>query len=173
MKRMVALLLALVFCSIPAAEAAKSPPTTLAEINERLEGRIASLELAGGRTVERARDVSVAADFTSWRGDGESKRVPTSDVVRITSRPRRRSLRALKGFGVGLAAGAGAGLLAIATGSDSGDDSVDTTADASILAGAIIAGGVVGAVVGATRGGGDASVVYEGPVERYLEASQQ
>ncbi len=171
MKRTLALLFALVFCFIPSAEAAKPLPTTLAEINEMLEGRVASLELAGGRTVERARDVSVAADFTSWREGGEPHRVPTSDVVRITIRTQRRSLRTLKGLGVGLAAGVGAGLLAIGTGSDSGSDYVDTTADASVLAGAILVGGVVGAVVGAARGRGDAGIVYEGPVERYLAAA--
>ncbi|HVR97375.1 MAG TPA: hypothetical protein VMW27_12220 [Thermoanaerobaculia bacterium] len=170
MKRTLAFLSALVFCFMPAAEAAKSPPATLAEVNERLKGRVASLELADGRTIERARDVSVAADFTSWRDDGEPQRVPTSDLVRITSRKQRRIL---KGLGVGLAAGVGAGLLAIGTSSDSGNDYVDASADASVLAGAIVVGGIVGAVVGAARGRGGAGIVYEGPVERYLEAPNQ
>ena len=134
-----------------------------------LKGRLASLELTGEPKVTGAKNVSVGADFTTWRAQGDEQPVPTSDVVRITVEPKRRILKVL---GWGLVGGVGLGLLGVAGSSDAGT-LLDPLADATFFAGSVVAGAVVGTIVDAATGKAPARVVFEAPVERYVEPSTQ
>lgn len=153
----------------PKEVAATSEPATLAEVNRALEGRRASLDLAGGRKVTGARKVSIAGDFTTWNFQGEGQSAPTAEVLRITVESRTR---VLKKMGQGAAIGVGVGLLAVGTSSGDTGTSLDPAADGAVFFGSAVAGAVVGLVVGVVAKG-PAQVVYEAPVERSINPSVQ
>jgi hypothetical protein len=139
------------------------PLPTLTDVNEALDDRQATLELGSDREMTGARKVLVAADFTTFRFDGREQQIPTSEVLRITLEPQRRT-RA--GLGWGLLAGLGVALFGIAT-SESTGTPLDATADAAFMVGSVAVGGLVGSLIGYSRRLPE-RVVYDGPVERYL-----
>jgi hypothetical protein len=173
MKKMLGILLAFYVLVVPGAGAgeggeAVSSAVTLADVNRDLEGQVVRVELAGGRRVKNAREVSIAADFTSWRARDGFRRVPTGEVVRITTPPKREIL---KGLGWGLGIGAAVGAFAVADSEDTGT-ALDPAADSSVLVGSVLVGGAVGAVVGAMRKR-EGVILYEAPLSRYEPVSEK
>ena len=81
-------------------------------INESLRGKIATIELADGSLVKKAKRVVVEPHFTYWTERGNERKVATDQIVRISARSKS------KGW-IGLGVGAGIGLLTVAGGSDS------------------------------------------------------
>ena len=138
-------------------------PQTLAEVNAALEGRVATVEFGGGHTAHRGRDVRVGPEFTYWQECGRQEQILTSEVRRISLRPKRR---VLKKIGIGLAAGAAVDLL----GSGGGGTMLDAAAAGQVVGGSMAVGGLLGAVAAANVGSRGGQVGYEGPVDRYLEA---
>ena len=109
----------------------ESRPQSLGEVNMALEGRVAKVEFGEGHPVRRARDVRVETEFTFWKDRGKEEQVLTSEVRRITLRPK---WGVLKGIGVGLVAGAALGGIGIGTSENMGTI-VDDAADAANFAG--------------------------------------
>jgi hypothetical protein len=141
---------------------------TLADVNKTLEGRVVRVDLVGESRVNGARDVSVTADFTSWRTRDGYRRVPTAEVVRITTTPKRKTL---KGLSWGLGSGAAVGALAVAGSEDTGSY-IDPIAEGSVFVGSTLLGGLVGAIVGAVKKE-NSLVLYEAPLARYLTAPEE
>ncbi len=141
----------------------RTPPASLAEVNQALEGRQATIELADGTTVPPAKMVHVGPESTFFRVGDEGREVPTVEIARITGLGRRRIVApAILGLGLGAALG-----MASAR-ADSSSSPLDVYAETAGLA----VGAVVGAGLGALAGAlvkGSAHVVYEAPLARYLE----
>jgi hypothetical protein len=155
-------------CSQPAAARERSKdsrPRTLADVNAALEGLVATVEFGEGHLVRRARNVYVEPEFTYWHERGREEQILTSEVRRISVRPKRRFL---KKIGIGLAAGTAVGLF----GSGGGDTMVEAAGAAQTVGVSMAAGGLLGAIAAANVGGRGRRVVYEGPVDRYLEAQR-
>jgi hypothetical protein len=142
---------------------------TLAEVNAVLEGRVVRVEFGEGLTVRRARNVRMEPDFTYWQEKGRQEQAPTQEIRRITL---RRKWSVLKCIGVGLAAGAVLGASGIGTSEDTGTY-LDPVGDAANFGAWLLVGGLGGGVVGAAVGRGSGRVVYEEPLDRYLETTER
>ena len=119
-----------------AADSSISPD--LEAVNEQLKGKIASIELADGSTVEKAKKVVVETNFTYWMRKGEEHEVATDQVLRVQARAKSRT---------GLAMGLGAAtfsLIVLGQNAPAEGDSYGAGAEA---AGAVVLGGV-GALIG-------------------------
>jgi hypothetical protein len=107
-------------------------------VNQQLKGKVASIELADGSTVEKAKKVVVEPNFTYWMRKGVEHEVATDQVLRIQARAKSRT---------GLAMGLGAAtftLIVLGQNAPAGGDAYGSGAEA---AGAIVLGGV-GALIG-------------------------
>lgn len=170
MKKAYTLFITLAVASVVApAEAAKGrqavlKPGSLEEVNQALVGSIATIELVEGKTVRRAKSVRVEPEFIHWNSANGPERVLTSEVTRISIRPR---FPVLKGIGVGLAAGTLFGL--VAAGSSDSETHLEPVADAAVTAGSMFGGAVVGGLVSKARVKSRGRVVYEAPFDRYLD----
>lgn len=154
--------------SFGAAGAAAAPGgATLDTVNLALKGRAATIVLAAEKVVPYATSVVVGPDTTSWQASGQRQARPTAQVVRIRTHRRGGFIRSL---GLGLGVGAGAGLATVGGHECNGFCPGPRSGDVVLAFAA--AGGLIGGVIGAFRHGEPAEVVFEGPVERYLAASQ-
>lgn len=93
---------------LPAADvagAASPTPEGLEQVNELLQGKVASIELADGRAIKKVKKVVVEPNFTYWKANGKEEKIETGQVVRIQARSKSKGL-------IGLSAGAAAGGLA-------------------------------------------------------------
>jgi hypothetical protein len=136
---------------------------TLDAVNHALSGRRADITLSTGATVARASNVVVSTQSVSWRADGQPVDVPVSHVARITTRPKSRFLRSLGlGAGIGGFGGAIIGAIDASGGGQFGRLETGISAAAGTLTGALM-----GAVIGGMRDRLPATVVFEGPVDRY------
>ncbi|MEM1128613.1 MAG: hypothetical protein AAGI71_18355 [Bacteroidota bacterium] len=85
-------------------------PLSLREVNERLDGQLARLQMVGARNSVRGREVHVRPDSTVWNDwiSGERYSVPTAHVTQIWIRPKsgRGVFRVLVGTLGGCTAGA-------------------------------------------------------------------
>ena len=143
---------------------------SLDDVNASLRGRTAKIRLVEGSTIRFAEDVRVEPDSVSWRPRHvyERRTVATAEVSRIQAVPRGAGgpTQALKGGGIGLAAGAGIALLVVST-----NECYDYGCLGQGIAalGLTLGGGLVGLIGGAIAHDGPSErVLYEGPIERYL-----
>ena len=113
--------------TIDVAIAAGPTPETLDQTNQLLQGKVAFIDLADGRTITKAKKVVMEANFTYWQSKGDDQKVETEQVLRIRARTKSRGL-------IGLGAGAATGaLLALAsnTGETSCNEIGQCTSDAT------------------------------------------
>ena len=110
----------------------------LERVNERLKGKIVSILLTDGSTIDKVEKVVVESNFTYWMEKGEEQKVATEQVLRIEARSKPKT---------GLAMGLGAATFALIVLAQNSSSTGDSTGEALEASGAVILGGV-GALVG-------------------------
>jgi uncharacterized protein YceK len=115
---------------------------TYADINQRAEGRSATVTLTSGQK-NRAQDLYLAPDSSTWleRASGQRLRFATAEIQQVQFRNRLSG--AVTGLGIGAIAGAGFMTGAMRAG--------DYDWDASLIVGALASPftGIIGALIGA------------------------
>ena len=172
MTRLLCLLVLLSGCAAPMATS--SAPSTLDALNETLREIAVDIELSDGTTVRDAERVRIARDATTY-ADGEDRAVlQTADIVRMVV-VRQRTGSASDGALIGATPGLllALGSLLVRSDPDAGPtEQFETRAGATFGfyagLGVALVGGAIGASSTGRRGPGLYTVIYEGPVERYL-----
>lgn len=133
-------------------------PKKRTTVNAHADREKARVGVVGGKHFS-ARSLHVAPDMTTWidPATGESRSVPTAEVVSIEFRNRLRGT--IEGLGIGLVVGAGLGaLLGAATYEEPPPDEwcflACTPSDSAVLGAAFLGAGgtVLGGLIGLGRG---------------------
>ncbi len=144
----------------------QADPAPLLRVNQELQGHRARITFADGGNVE-AFDVRIEPDSTSWLDSDtdEVNRIATGRVMMVER--RRRNYGPFPGFVVG-ATGAGAALGAWFEGQET--YAAGALATAWVIG--TVGGGVLGAWLGGKVGRRKPEVVYQAPIEVYLEEAR-
>jgi len=144
--------------AVSAAPLGAQPPcgADLRWTNRFLSDRSARIELAGGESYSRVREIEVGAESIVGQFHGKRLEIPTAHVRRIETLAKRHPVAR---FLRGLAIGAGVGAVVYYTGRNADPLRVQSSV---IPAGAAI-GGTIGGIVGLAAPALDGEVVCESP----------
>ena len=163
--RLSILLVMLVTSGCASSRIAREERSSLTQVNEALHNRWAVISFADNTRLRNIKDVQVDREIVSFIKARSRKRdtVPTSSV---------KSVAVQKGGSVGLLAFIGAlpGLGIAGKAMLQGSDPGGVSAIGGIIGmGVALSGALVGGMIGNLEAQANPTVVYEGPVERYLE----
>ncbi len=132
------------------------PPQTLGEVNRCFHGHRATIELADGSRIERARRVELGPTTTTFRAHGQRQRIATQHISEVSISAGDGPLWAKYLFWVLIASLVGGVFVVF----DEDPGIASDRPDAS--------GGAAGQELGARLDRRPTRVVYEAPLGRYL-----
>lgn len=139
----------------------------LDEVNARMQDKTLTLHFTNGQRVQGALDVRVSPELVTYRLPIGGRNVrPVKDVARIVEVTGSHPLLGLAG---GMVPGLFVAALSAHASQGCDGDTCGWLSGMGLLGGAglTLTGGAIGLVVGGTSG--RRLMIYEGPVERYLE----